>query len=101
MSIPNSIIFHIDNKHITIILVTMHTNFNSDRLRGIIAESKYSQIELANMMGLHRNTVSQWCRHIATPTPDKLVELLHLIGWSDQKIANMPLGEFYTLDRKK
>lgn len=50
------------------------------RIKDLRIESKMSQAELANGMGVLQNTVSQWESEVALPRTRQLPDLAKLLG---------------------
>jgi transcriptional regulator with XRE-family HTH domain len=75
----------------------MKATFNHLQLKSVIAGSGKNHTEIHGALGIHRNTLSQWVRGIATPSPSDLYRVLRAAGWTDERIAGLRLVEFYPL----
>ena len=73
-------------------------SFNHLHLNAAIAQSGMTKSKVAAALGVHLNTVSNWTNGHATPTLEKLVVLLQIIGWSEMQIRGSSLGEWYNVN---
>jgi transcriptional regulator with XRE-family HTH domain len=73
------------------------SKFNHSKLSAEIARSGLTQIKIGERMGVHYNTISAWANN-KSPHPDKLYNLLSVLGWDSEAIANEPMGEWYLIN---
>lgn len=76
----------------------VHTSgFNHLKLSGAIAESGKLQNEIAAALDVHYNTISAWATGQRSPRPGDLYRCLRVIGWTDERIADLRMTDFYPL----
>lgn len=75
----------------------MKATFDYLHLKSVIAGSGKNQTGIHGALGIHRNTLSQWVRGIATPSPSDLYKVLAVCGYTSEQIAGLRLVEFYPL----
>jgi len=73
------------------------SKFNHPKLSAEIARSGLTQIQISERLGVHYNTISAWANS-KSPHPDKLYNVLRVLGWDCEAIANEPLGEWYLVN---
>ena len=73
----------------------MKTSFNNTKLKVTIVGSGHTQKDIHDKIGIHRNTISQWVRGIATPSPNDLYRVLLVCGYTPDEIAQLKLVDFY------
>lgn len=74
------------------------TKFNHLKLKSIIVGSGRTQNDVKGAIGKHYNTVSQWVRGIATPSPDDLYKVLMVCGYTPEQINELRLVDFYPIE---
>lgn len=75
--------------------------FNHLKLNAAIAGSGLTQSRVAELMGVHHNTVSAWVTGATPPRPLRLIELLERLGWSDEQLKQARIIEWYAPNRIK
>jgi transcriptional regulator with XRE-family HTH domain len=70
------------------------SNFNHLKLSGAIAQSGMTQIEISEKLGVHYNTISAWANG-RSPHPDKLYDLLFVLGWDAEQLKQERLVDWY------
>ena len=75
----------------------MKTPFNHMRLKLAIVGSGHTQKDIHDKIGIHRNTISQWVRGIATPSPDDLYRVLSACEYTQEQISDLRMVDFYPL----
>lgn len=74
---------------------TLDMRFNYHELAAIVARSGKTKTAVAAEIGVHLNTVSNWTRGVATPSPKHLLKVLEVAGWTTEQMADLRLVEFY------
>lgn len=69
--------------------------FNSLKLNSVIAGSGKSQVDIANELGVHCNTISLWVNGKA-PNPQRLVQVLRIAGMGDDDLKEQRILDWYT-----
>lgn len=78
----------------------MRHPFKNLKLKMAIIESGIQQAKLAEAIGTSPSQVSRWVRGHNVPTPETLCAILRAIGWSDERISELRLVDFYPLEDK-
>jgi DNA-binding XRE family transcriptional regulator len=60
--------------------------FRGNKLKALLAESKVTQTQLAKELGLHRNSVYQWCNGKSVPEVGMVLNILYILGYRPQNI---------------
>lgn len=66
-------------------------------VRAEMARRDVSQQDLAQQLGVHYNTISNWLRGGSDPGLGSVIQALKAIGMSEDEILNMRLRELITL----
>lgn len=70
-------------------------------VRAEMARRGISQREVAERLSVHHNTVNNWLAGRADPGIDGLIELMRVIGLTDEEILAMRLGDLLKLQDEK
>ena len=71
--------------------------FNYNKLAGAIREAGATQRGVAEAMGLHPNTINNWCNGRSCPSFDNFVWVLRTIGYDDARLRQERMGDWWTV----
>ena len=69
--------------------------FNYNKLAGAIREAGATQKGVAEAMGLHPNTINNWCNGRSCPSFDDFMRLLRMIGYDDERLKRERMGDWW------
>ena len=71
--------------------------FNYNKLAGAIREAGATQKGVAEAMGLHPNTINNWCNGRSCPSFDDFMRLLRFIGYDDERLKRERMGDWWAV----
>ena len=67
-------------------------------IKALLAQREMTQTDLADAMGIHRNTVASWLNGSRSANVEDIIKMLREIGYTYDDIFNMKLGELARLE---
>lgn len=67
-------------------------------IKALLARREMTQTDLADKIGVHRNTVASWLNGSRSANMESVVQMLAAMGYTDDEIFNMRLGDLLRID---
>ena len=70
-------------------------------IKALLARREMTQTELADKIGVHRNTLASWLNGSRSANMENIMQILAAMGFSEGEIFEMRLGDLLKVEEER
>lgn len=70
-------------------------------IKALLARKEMTQVDLAERMGIHRNTVASWLNGQRSANVEDIIAMLEAMGYSVSDVLDMRIGDLMRLEEEE